>query len=288
MQKSENLWKGVLYAILTALLTSIAIATARSVLTSTSVHTVICAQYIVCLLTLLPWFGRHGLEALQTNNLKLHIFRGIAGWLGFYTYYLPLPHIPLVDAVLLRNTAPIVVPIISLIWFKERISLFTWAAIMLGFIGVAEVLKPENSAVSTLAISQWHFIGFLSGLFLAISMVSTRKLTRSEPANRIIFYYFLISLICSLPFAAVGWHSISLDVFFKLIFIGITTFYVMKFYTLAYANGPPEVISPLSYFALVFSGIIGWLVWAHVPPNSFYIGAALILAANIIGLFFRK
>lgn len=283
MQKSEHLWKGVLYALLTALLTSIAIATARSVLSTISVHTVICAQYVVCLLTLVPWLSRHGPQALVTEHLPLHIFRGIAGWLGFYAYYLPLPHIPLVDAVLLRNTAPIVVPLVLMLWFKEKITLFTWIAILLGFLGVAEVLTPDN-----LAISKWHFVGFLSGVFLAISMVSTRKLTRSEPANRIIFYYFLISLLCSLPFAAIGWQPIPLSVLFKLVFIGLTTFYVMKFYTLAYANASPEVISPLSYFAVVFAGLIGWIFWQQIPPQTFYIGAALIIAANLIGIFFRK
>ncbi|HET8707777.1 MAG TPA: DMT family transporter [Pseudomonadales bacterium] len=282
MQKNEQLWKGIVYALLTALLTSVAIATARSVLGVISVHTVICAQYIVCLLTLVPWISRHGLSALKTQHLRLHAFRGVAGWLGFYAYYLPLPHIPLVDAVLLRNTAPIVVPIILLLWLKEQISVYTWLAILLGFSGVAEVLTPDTAAVS-----QWHFVGFLSGVFLALSMVSTRQLTRSEPANRIIFYYFFISLLCSLPFAIIDWHPIPTDVLLKLLFIGMTTFYVMKFYTLAYANGPPEVISPLSYFAVVFAGILGWLFWQHIPPMSFYIGAILIIAANLLGIFFH-
>lgn len=281
--QNQNINKAIVYALLTSLVGSLAAATTKYLTEHLNVGLIVFIQYGICLLTLTPWLLKHGVNGVKTTRLKTHIVRGAAGWCCFYTYYLAISEIPLVDATLLRNTAPICVPFFMLLLFNERLHRLKVAGVAIGFIGVLLVLKPQGSEISL-----WHGIGFLSGITLAVSMIYTRELTSSEPSNRILFYYFFISLVCSIPLAIADYTAIPLNTLPALGFVGLSIFITMKLYNLAYANGPANTLAPFSYFGVIFAGILGWLFWAHAPDAKSLFGMIAIIGGGTITLLLRN
>jgi len=204
----------------------------------------------------------------------------MSGWLCFYTYYLALDKIPLVDASLLRNAAPICVPLLLFFWKGFRMPLLRWLPVFIGFFGIVLVLCPQGTSLSL-----WHLVALGSAVTLAISIVTTRVLTLTEPTSRILFYYFSISAFCSIPMAISNWQSIPLFALPMMAGIGLSIWLTLWLYTLAYSYAKATVISPVSYSGVLFTGLLGWLFWNQVPEISAIVGSVFIIFGGIGSIY---
>lgn len=280
---TSQLLLGAGLALATSLIMSIAAAAIKYTASYVSIEQIVLVQYMVCVAVMLPWLMRKGLSTLKTEKPGLHLIRGLCGWLCFYTYYLALDRIPMVEAALLRNSAPLCVPLLVLIWLGYRMPNRQWLPVIVGFIGIALVLKPQGDSLSL-----WHLVAFASALTLAGSIVSTRVLTGSEPTNRILFYYFGLSALFSLPLALQNWEPIPLFSIPLMAGIGLSVWVIMWLYTRAYSYAKATVIAPISYFGVLFTGLLGWLFWQQVPDMMAVIGAALIISGGISSVWLGR
>ncbi|BBB26585.1 DMT family transporter [Amphritea japonica] len=279
----SRLLTGAAFALATTLVMSLAAAATKYTAQFVSIEQIVLIQYLVCTLLMLPWLARKGIRTLKTDKPILHLIRGLSGWLCFYTYYLALKEIPLGEASLLRNSAPLIVPLLVLVWLKYRMPWLNWLPVGIGFIGIGLVLKPDGNT-----FNPWHLIAFASALTLTISIVSTRVLTLTEPTNRILFYYFSLSALFSLPFALSNWQPIPLISLPFLAGISLSVWGIMWLYTQAYSYAKATIIAPLSYFGVLFAGLLGWLFWQQVPDMMAVLGAVLIIGGGIGSVWLGK
>lgn len=246
---------------------------------STQVHisAIVLAQYLICFILVLPWWLRNGKRAVLTQRPIQHAIRGISGCACFYTYYLAMQHMPLVNATLFRNTAPLLVPLVILVWYRTTIPSARLVPLLIGFVGVLFVLRPTLDGVSL-----WQLVALSSGLGLAISMVGTRELARTEPESRILFYYFSISLVFVLPFFILNFQPIPSTAWPWLLYVGVVMYGTFVIYTKAFSYVPSSVLAPTSYFALVFSGLLDWAIWGVVPDTPTVLGIALVVCGGLL------
>ncbi len=207
----------------------------------------------------------------------VHAIRSISGCACFYTYYVAMQHMPLVDATLFRNTAPLLVPLVILVWYRTSIPAVRLIPLVIGFSGITLVLRPTLEGVNI-----WHLVALSSGLGLAISMVGTRELARTEPESRILFYYFSISLLFVLPFFAMTYEPIPMTALPWLLYVGVVMYGTFVIYTKAFSYVPSSVLAPTSYFAIVFSGLLDWLIWGVVPDTPTIAGIALVVCGGLL------
>lgn len=263
--------------------TALAGAATKHIASEVPVTTIVCLQYLVCLLMQFPGIVRQGPSFLKTEQKVTHVIRSLGGWLCFLCYYLAIDHIPLVDAALLRSASPLCVPLVIWVIARQGVPTAQWLPILLGFFGVGLILRPDTGSISI-----WHLVGFFSAVFLAISMVFTRKLTFTEPGSRILFYYFLISFLCSFPLMLIGWKSFEWHWLVYILFIGVSIYVALWLYTKAYMYAQASVVSPFSYFGVVFAGFFGWMFWGHVPDLISLAGIALVVCGGVITVMIRE
>lgn len=281
--QAENIPKGVAYALATAVVASTAGAASKLISADVPVPLIVLLQYSICLMGMLPWLFRNGFKATKTNRPGAHFLRGITGWLCFYAYYQALAYIPLVDATLLRNTGPLFVPLVVWLWLKVMVPGKAWGPMLLGFAGIFLILRPEVDG-----IKPWHLLGLASGFFLAFSMVGTRTLTSTESSSVIMYYYFLISFLCSLPMAVMNWQAIPLWALPYLLYVGFSIFFTMWLYTQAYTWARASVVAPVNYCGVVFAGLLGWFLWDHVPDSIALMGMMLVVGAGLLSIFINS
>ncbi|MEH6586644.1 MAG: DMT family transporter [Halioglobus sp.] len=248
-----------------------------------SVEAVVTVQYAVCLLLCLPLTLRPGLSNFKSQRLGLHFFRGAAGVLGFYLFYSALEHIPMVDAMLLRQSAPLTVPLVIWVWNSERIAHSAWLPLAIGFAGVLVILRPSPEG-----LSWWHAGGFISALCLSISMVATHKLATTEPSSRILLYYFVLSLVCVAPFSLGDFNGLRWQEWAAMLYVGIAIYYTLRLYTRAYAIAPAHLIAPVNYFAVVMAGFWGWLLWGQIPDTGSLVGSTLVIIGGLLTIYLAK
>ena len=263
--------------ILTVFLGSTVAAAGKHLSSQVHISAIVLAQYLICFVMVLPWWLRNGKRAVLTRRPFTHIVRGVSGCACFYTYYLAMQHMPLVEATLFRNTAPLLVPLVILVWYRSAIPAARLIPLMIGFAGVTLVLRPTFDGISV-----WQLIALSSGVGLAISMVGTRELARTEPESRILFYYFTISLLFVLPFFALNYQPIPVDALPWLAYVGVVMYGTFVIYTKAFAYVPSSILAPTSYFALVFSGLLDWMIWGVIPDTPTVLGIALVVSGGLL------
>ena len=273
---TENIGLGAFYAIATALVMSIAAALIKYTATLITIEIIVAVQYAICVVFMLPWLLQKGLRGIKTDKFGLHIIRALCGWACFYTYYLAIAHVPLVEAALLRNAAPLCVPFLVLIIHKVNFAWVRWIPIAIGFLGIGLILKPDGNSLNI-----WHLVGFGSAITLAGSIITTRMLTRTEPTNRVLFYYFTLSAAASFPLALLNWQPIPAKALLPMALIGLSIWLTMWLYTQAYVYAKASVISPLSYTGVVFTGFWGWYFWDQIPDWLSFAGVVLVVGGGI-------
>ena len=228
------------------------------------------------LLVLLPVIFKLGFDKLKTINLRWHFLRAFSGVSAMYCFFYALSELPLADAMLLKISAPLFIPIIALLWLSEHISLRAIMAIMLGFLGVILVLKPTGTIhIASLA-------GLMGGALAALAKVTIRRMSASEPTSRIVFYFGLISLSISAIPMLWYWQNPNINEWILLILLGACGTLGQLFLTKAYLLAPASKIAPFTYSSILFAALIGWMFWGEVITLLTTSGALLIIIAGII------
>jgi drug/metabolite transporter (DMT)-like permease len=241
------------------------------------VSAMIVAQYSISFVFTLPSVARGGVASLRSERLPMHLLRGLSGVACFYFYFFALSKISLLEATLLRNSAPLMVPLLIFLALREPVSRRSLPPLLLGFAGVVLVLRPGFAELSI-----WHLVALGSGLGLAISMITTRMLASTEPANRILFYYFAVSLMVSVPFFLWQGGDVHLSAYPWLLYMGVVIYLCFLLYTWAYRYASASVLAPTSYFAVVFGGLLDWLIWGLLPDTLTLIGIALVILGGVM------
>lgn len=276
----DQIRRAIALSFLMILMASTAVAATKFASARASTGAIITVQYLVCTLLCLPRVLRPGLASLRTTRAGLHLVRGIVGILNFYLFYAALQHIPLVDAMVLRQSAPLAVPLIVWLWLRERISAVAWLPLVIGFLGIIVILRPSPAGISL-----WHVAGYLSAVLLAVSMVATNRLGTTEPPARILFYYCAFSLVCVAPFSAGGFAGTEPLDWLAMLYVGIAIYGTLDLYTRAYGMAPTTVIAPINYFAVVLGAFWGWLFWDQVPDAISILGSAMVIGGGLLTIF---
>lgn len=250
--------------------------------TGVSIGVIVFFQNFISLLLFLPWMLRHGTAGVKTSRLWLHVFRAVGGLLSQALMFIAVKRMPLMNAVLLTNSAPLFIPLITWAWMKEKISGIVWASLMVGFVGVMLILKPSAALLSDPAA----VLATSAAVFSAFALVTVNRLSTTETTERILFFYFLISSLAAAPFAIATWKFPSATEWLYLGGIGISMAASQLLIILAYRRASAGRIAPFNYSVVVFSGLIGWIVWRNAPDLLSLFGVILVSVGGILSTKF--
>ncbi|MEB3217705.1 MAG: DMT family transporter [Nostocales cyanobacterium 94392] len=230
------------------------------------------------LLSLMPIFAREGTAIIHTKKLHLHLLRGLCGVTAMYCLFYVMAKLQLANAMLLKSTIPIFIPLVAFSWLKEKISVVARVAIAIGFGGVFLVLKPGSDF-------DWvMLIGLISSAFASISMVTIRKLSATEPAVRTVLYFAIIASLVSVIPLIWAWKTPTYNEWLMLIGVGFSSTVVQLLTTRGYASAPASQVGIFSYSSVIFGAFIGWLFWHELWDITSLFGATLIIAAGFLTL----
>ena len=240
-------------------------------------YTIVFFRNFVGLMLFLPLIMKQGTSFVKTEKLWMHTWRSLVGLAAMYGFFYAIAHLKLSNAMVFTYSSPIFIPLIAWLFLKERITKAMLIAAALGFLGVFCVAKPDQGL--------WNWvsaIGIASSLLASMAFVTVRALTKTEPPERIVFYFCLIgSLLSAIPMFWV-WRPYALKELFFLIAAGILANVSQIFMSHAYRLAPAGQIAPVNYMAIIFAGIWGFFLWQETPDFYSLFGFGLILLAIIL------
>jgi drug/metabolite transporter (DMT)-like permease len=278
---ADDLRRGALLMLASGLLFSAMGALVKHLSVQLPNEMVVFFRSAMGLLALLPWVLHRGISQLKTKNLRGHLGRGLAGVTAMYCYFYAIAHLPLAEAVLLNYSTPLFIPFIAALWLGEQVSMRLWAAIGVGFVGIVLILKPGLGMFTPVSL-----IGLASGMFGALAMVSIRRLSKTEPTLRIVFYFSAVCTAVSAVPLLWRWQTPDPALWTLLILMGVLASLAQLLLTRAYSHAPAAQVGPFTYSTVVFAAAVGWIFWGEIPDLLSFGGTALVCLAGIMTIRF--
>lgn len=227
---------------------------------------------------------RELMAAIRIGRPVRHLGRGLTAVGAMFCNFSTLARLPVVDATAISFLSPLITVALSAVFLKERVRIYRWSAVVIGFVGILVMLSPhldlERNAANSVALAGALF-GLGGAFFGACSSVQTRSLAQTETTSSIVLYFSLICAIaglCTLPF---GWLTPSWPELLALVTIGISGGLAHIFLTESYRLAEASLIAPFDYASMVWALILGYLVFAELPDALVYVGAAIIAGAGL-------
>ncbi len=234
-------------------------------------------------LMIAPFLFKQRVSHIKTKRIGLHLARTIFGLAAMFCFFYALANIELANAMLLKLTGPIFIPIVAILWIHEKVSVKTYFGIALGFIGVIIFLNP------TAEVQIASVIGLIGGALAATAKVAIRKMSDTEPTARIVFYFALFGALFSLIPMIIGERYMPTPYeWMLLVTLGLVGTIGQFCLTKAYHMAPASQVGPFTYSSLLWASLAGWIFWNEWPEINTFIGAGLIISAGIVILYSKK
>ncbi len=222
------------------------------------------------------------LDFYKTKRPFLHFKRCIAGLFAIVAIFIALRKLPLATVVSITFAAPIFTTILSIFFLNEKVGIYRWMAVIVGFIGIIVISEPGYTSLNL-----YYLYPIIFCLGLSYVAITIRQLSSTEPVWLIGLFFSISILIMSIfSFFTQGWILPSLKDLFLLSMVGILGGLANLWLTQSYKYSEVSLVTPLKYLALVFAIIFGYLFWDEIPTIKTLIGATLVIISSII--IFRR
>jgi drug/metabolite transporter (DMT)-like permease len=283
MVRTEHVGMGAALTTASFLCVALMSALAKVAVEYTSTGVVVLVQNAVALLLIMPVVVRGGWAGIRTDRFGLHVLRAAAGTATWYALFVAVTMVSLTTANLLVFSAPLWMPVLAWVAFRQRTSRWVWIGAGLGFAGVVLVLQPAGQELNV-----GELIALGGALLLGIGLMSVRALGSTEPPVRVLFYYFALSSILVLPIAVLDWRLPTTGQGW-LVLVGISVALVLSqvFVVMGYRYASAVRLAPIVYSVIVFSALIDWVVWGHPPGLAVVAGMALVIGGGLLAILMR-
>jgi drug/metabolite transporter (DMT)-like permease len=231
------------------------------------------SSLIVCSAFMLP---ATGFAVFATKRVRDHLARGLSQAVSQTFTVIAFSLMPLAGAVAINFSAPLFSGLVSVIWLKERAGAARWSTLLVGFVGVLIVVQPGADSFQLGAL-----FALANAVMYGSVTVAVRGMSKTESANTLLM-----------------WQMVTLAVFhaFLLVFgfrwptpqdaalfgsMGVANAAAQYLWTKALHAAPATAVSPFYYFLLVWSLVLGFLVWGDIPTMSLLIGSGIVVASGL-------
>ena len=226
------------------------------------------------ILLLLPFLKLHEVISEVRQNPRMHAVRMVLTGIEIACFYWAVSFLQLADVTTFYLSVPVMLTAISALVLRERVNAARWVATVLGFIGVLIALRPTSGALSPPAL-----IALFGCILYAIFLAITRRL-RGAPSSVMVFLQLsaiVITGAVTIPFA---WVTPNLASFGLMALVGMFGFCGYFCVNRALQIAPASVVAPFQYLSIIWSILLGYIVFSDVPETTTLAGAGLIMVAG--------
>ena len=232
-----------------------------------------CALVVVILS---PFLFKEGKKSLFTKQPKNQIYRIVTNSIAILLFFYGLSISPLSLATVLNFTAPIFTVIFAVIFLKEKLTTHRLISLLLGFIGVMCVLRPD------LSFNLGGLLVLLSSLVWASSLIFIKKLTKTDSAVTISLYAGVGMMPATFAAAYPYLEEINFVQFLFILFIAVSGTTAQTLLNSALKRGDLSFLLPLDFLRLIWSVLLGVALFGESTSVFLWLGGLFILVASTL------
>ncbi|SLN33561.1 DMT family transporter [Ruegeria meonggei] len=282
-------------AVVVIVLTVFALSLGDALIKLTSVGLVLWQIFVLRSLMAVPvllaaWTFRFRHVPLRPVSIGWSFLRSFMLAVMWVVYYASLPHLEFSIAAASYYTLPIFITLFSAFLVGEKVSRLGWVAVLLGFSGVALILRPTANQFNAYAL-----LPIISAILYALSMILTRTKCQQE-------HPLILAIVLNIAFILVGLAGPVLLPTFdapflseKWVHIGAAEALAFGLFTIiiliggvgtaiAYQYGRSFVVSTFDFAYVGFAVIWGILFFNEIPDLVTISGILMIVGAGTLAV----
>lgn len=221
----------------------------------------------------------------KKENVKYLLLRATAGTVGILCNFYAVDHMVLSDASMLNKMSPFFAIVFSYFLLKEKVSVPQALIVAGAFLGSLLIIKPTTAIFSSPAA----LIGLLGGLGAGVAYTFVRVLGKNgEKGPFVVFVFSAFSCVVTLPFLIFDFHPMSGIQLLFLLLAGLSAAGGQFSITAAYFHAPAKEISVYDYSQILFSAVLGFVVFGQLPDVYSWLGYVIICSMAVIMFLYNQ
>lgn len=241
-------------------------------------------RLIVAAMVVLPLLLRQGWVKPTRREWTLLAIGGL-GWFGVYNLALNAGerHVDAGTAAMIIQIGPVLVALLAVPLFGERLHGWLIAGMVVGFGGVAIIAR--GSSTDTDASVVGVLLVLVAAAMYAVGVLTQKVLLRRIPSIQVVFVSFLVGAAACLPFSSdlPGIVADGGSELWWIVYLGVLPTAV-AFTTWAYALTHTDAgkLSMTTFLVPAIATLIAWLTIDEVPPSLTFVGGALAIVGVLM------
>jgi len=229
---------------------------------------------LLIFISIARWYG--GFASLVTSRWPWHLLRTILATGAMFGFFYGLKYMPLVNALTLAFTAPLIVTALSVPLLGEHVGWRRWMAVIVGFCGVLIILRPGAGLVDAASLAV-----IAAAICYAFLAITARKLAAAESSFALSVYVVAGPIVVSSFLVPGHYVTATASGWFFFVLAGVCSSAAWIGVVGAYRRAPPAMLAPFEYTALVGAAVAGYLIWDEVPDRWVLAGGLIIIGSGL-------
>ena len=212
------------------------------------------------------------------------ILRGVFEVLATFCFLSALNILPFAVAVTLAFSAPTLTTVLAATVLREKVGIWRWSAILIGFFGVYVMSQP-GADIDFYGVG----IAMAAAVFIAGRDLSQRFVADDCPVEAIALATAVVVTIAgAFSWFWESWNPVTMSMLAWMALNAIFMCSSYYFYAKAISIADLSFVSPFAYVSIIVSALLGYFFWQEVPPGIAFLGAGLIIFSGLVILWREK
>ncbi len=247
-------------------------------LLSDDLHPIVICFYrsLMGLILITPFVVRNNFKALQTQNMRLQIFRASINVISMICWFSAIGMMHFEKATALGFTTPLFTTVLAVIVLGEVIRFHRTAALLLGFIGIIIIIRPGYVPFEFGTV-----LMLIASFSFSFVLIFVKKLSATDSSLTIIFYHLLYMTPVFFILSLFYWENINLYQLIVFTLMGASGLLSHWCLAQAFKMSDTTFVMPLQFTKLIWASLIGLFIFAEQPDIWTWVGGVIIFISAV-------
>lgn len=233
-------------------------------------------RFFFSLISVLPViFMKSGVALFKTEQLSMHMWRGIIGAAAIGLCCYSVNNMPLSENTTIMFTQPFFFLPLAYFFLKEKVDAARWISTLIGFAGILIIMQPGTDTFRIEA-----FAPMASAFCFAIISMLAKKMIKDEHSLTLLFYFGLVTTVVAFPVMLPFWKTPVLTELLLLLMSGICANLIQVCIFRAFSSADASSLTPFFYTEIGIATVFGFIFFGQIPTIYVALGAALIIGST--------
>jgi len=234
------------------------------------------------LIIITPFVAKNNFQALQTDNMRLQIFRALINIISMICWFSAIGMMHFEKATALGFTTPLFTTVLAVLILGEVIRFHRTAALLLGFVGILIIIRPGYMPFEFGTI-----LMLVASFSFSFVLIFVKKLSATDSSLTIIFYHLLYMTPAFFILSLFYWENISLNQLIIFSLMGASGLLSHWCLAQAFKMSDTTFVMPLQFTKLIWASLIGLFIFSEKPDIWTWVGG-LIIFISVVYITYRE